>query len=298
VLDLEGIREAGLGGVLAVNQGSVEEPRFVTLTYEPADPVATIALVGKGVTFDSGGLSIKPADAMTTMKCDMAGAAAVVATVCAAARLAIPVKVVGYTPMTDNMTGGAAQRPGDVYVSKHGTTVEVLNTDAEGRLILADALAVASAGEPDAIVDLATLTGACMVALGDRYAGVMATDDGLSGAIIAAAAEAGELVWPLPLPAQYRRQLDSQVADIKNVGTRYGGALTAGLFLKEFVGAGIPWVHLDIAGPAFAEAADADVPQGGTGFGVRTLLQWLIDRSAVAGESAATDTAATSKANA
>jgi len=286
VLDLEGIREERLGGVLAVNQGSVEEPRFVTLRYEPEGAVGSVALVGKGITFDSGGLSIKPADGMMTMKCDMAGAAAVIATMCALPALGIPVAVTSYTPMTDNMTGGAAQRPGDVMRARNGKTVEVLNTDAEGRLILADALALASEGGPDAIVDLATLTGACMVALGDKIAGVLSNDESLSDELLAASEAAGEPMWPLPLPTQYRKLLDSPVADLKNIGGRYGGTLTAGLFLQEFVGEGIAWAHLDIAGPAFSEEVDAEVPKGGTGYAVRTLLEWLARRAdaAAAGE--------------
>ena len=275
VMDLDAITEARLGGLIGVNLGSVEPPRFVKLTYEPDDATGSVALVGKGITFDSGGLSIKPADGMMTMKCDMAGAAAVIATMCALPALGVRTKVTSYTPMTDNMTGGAAQRPGDVLTARNGTTVEVLNTDAEGRLVLADALALASEDAPDAIVDLATLTGACMVALGDRIAGVLANDEALSAEILEAADGAGEGMWPLPLPKEYRKLIDSQVADIKNIGGRYGGTLTAGLFLQEFVGEGIPWAHLDIAGPAFSEEVDAEVPKGGTGFGVRTLIDWL-----------------------
>jgi leucyl aminopeptidase len=276
--------------VLAVNQGSAEPPRLLKLTYEPTpvgdepvegdvpepDAVDTLALVGKGITFDSGGLSLKPAESMMEMKCDMAGAAAVVATMCALPSLDVAVKVVSFTPMTDNMTGGAAQRPGDIYTARNGTTVEVLNTDAEGRLVLADALSLAADEEPDAIIDLATLTGACMVALGQKIAGLMGNDEVFSGIVEEAAAIAGERVWQLPLPADYRKGLDSSVADIKNIaGGRYGGALTAGLFLADFVDADTPWVHLDIAGPAFLPEADGESPKGATGFGVRTLLTLL-----------------------
>ena len=280
VLDESAIAEAGLGGLLAVNQGSEEPPRLLRLTYEPvvAASADTVALVGKGITFDSGGLSIKPAESMMTMKCDMGGAAAVVAAACALAELEVPVRVVALTPLTDNMTGGAAQRPGDVYRAYDGTTVEVLNTDAEGRLVLADALALAAEEEPAAIIDLATLTGACVVALGDRIAGLMGNDETFTTVVGAAAKDAGERVWPLPLPADYRRHLDSPVADLKNIGGgRYGGALTAGLFLKEFVPEGTPWVHLDIAGPAYLSDVDGEHPKGGTGFGVRTLLRLLED---------------------
>lgn len=278
VLDEAAIADAGLGGLLAVNQGSEEPPRLLKLTYEPEQPATadTVALVGKGITFDSGGLSIKPADAMMTMKCDMGGAAAVVAATCALAELEVGVRVVAFTPLTDNMTGGGAQRPGDIYRAYDGTTVEVLNTDAEGRLVLADALSLAAEEDPAAIIDLATLTGACMVALGDRIAGLMGNDDAFTSVVRSAARAAGERVWPLPLPPDYRRQLDSPVADLKNIGTgRYGGTLTAGLFLKEFVDDDTPWAHLDIAGPAYLSEADGPNPKGGTGFGVRTLLRLL-----------------------
>jgi leucyl aminopeptidase len=290
IMDLDAITEAGLGGLVAVNQGSAEPPRLLKLTYLPgatdddvvegdapeSDAVDTVALVGKGITFDSGGLSLKPAESMMEMKCDMAGAAAVVATMCALPSLDIATKVVSFTPMTDNMTGGAAQRPGDIYTARNGTTVEVLNTDAEGRLVLADALSLAADEEPDAIVDLATLTGACMVALGQKIAGLMGNDEVFNGIVEEAAAVAGERVWQLPLPADYRKGLDSPVADLKNIGGgRYGGALTAGLFLKEFVDDDTPWVHLDIAGPAFLPEPDGESPKGATGFGVRTLLTLL-----------------------
>jgi leucyl aminopeptidase len=291
IMDHDAIVAAGLGGVLAVNQGSAEAPRLLKLTYEPnsvgvddvvegdlpePDAVDTVALVGKGITFDSGGLSLKPAESMMEMKCDMAGAAAVVATMCALPALDVAVKVVAFTPMTDNMTGGAAQRPGDIYTARNGTTVEVLNTDAEGRLVLADALSLAADEEPDAIIDLATLTGACMVALGQKIAGLMGNDEVFNGIVEEAAAIAGERVWQLPLPADYRKALDSPIADIKNIGGgRYGGALTAGLFLKDFVDDDTPWVHLDIAGPAFMSEPDPGNPKGATGFGVRTLLTLL-----------------------
>jgi leucyl aminopeptidase len=278
----EEIAEERLGGVIAVNKGSGNEARAVRLDYRPDDAIGHIALVGKGITFDSGGLSLKTSEGMMTMKCDMAGAAAVVATMCALPALGVPVAVTSFTPLTDNMTGDDAQRPGDVFVARNGTSVEVLNTDAEGRLVLADALSLASEEAPDAIVDLATLTGACMVALGDKVAGILSNDDALSGQIRAAAQEVGEALWPLPLVEDYRKLLDSPVADLKNIGGRYGGTITAGLFLREFVGAGIPWAHLDIAGPAFTEEVPADGPKGATGFGVRTLLAFLEARAAAA----------------
>lgn len=279
VLDLAAITDARLGGLLAVNQGSTIEPRLVKLTYEPDgsdEETPTVALVGKGITFDSGGLSLKPAASMMDMKDDMGGAAAVIAAMCALPSLDVRVRVVSFTPMTDNMINGGAQRPGDVYTARNGTTVEVLNTDAEGRLVLGEALVLASEEEPAAIVDLATLTGACLVALGDRIAGLMSNDDGLRRDVADAAERAGERVWPLPLPDDYRSRLDSQVADIKNISSQaWGGTLTAGLFLREFVGEGIPWAHLDIAGPAFLQEADGEQGKGATGFGVRTLLELL-----------------------
>jgi leucyl aminopeptidase len=276
VFDEKAIKKAGLGGLLGVNRGSTEPPRFLRLSYEPERPRGSVALVGKGITFDSGGLSLKPSDGMIGMKGDMGGGAAVIATMLLVPSIAPRLKVTGYVPVTDNMPGGDAMRVGDVLKIRNGKTVEVLNTDAEGRLILADALSLASEDAPDAIVDLATLTGACMVALGTRVAGLMGNDDSWSEQVRAAAQRAGEDVWPLPLPDRYRADLESNVADIKNVtGVRYGGALHAGLFLREFVADGIPWVHLDIAGPSFADTDDVETGLGGTGFGVRTLAELL-----------------------
>ena len=268
------IKKERLGGLLGVNRGSTQPPRFVELTYEPeGDPAATLAFVGKGITFDAGGLSIKSAQGMMAMKMDMCGAAAVIGAMSVLPAVGAPVTVKGYLPMTDNMLGGDATRPGDVLTIRNGKTIEVLNTDAEGRLILADALSLASEDEPDAIVDLATLTGACMVALGPSIAGLMGNDESLIDEIRAAAGRAGERVWPLPLPADYTQQFDSNVADMKNIGGNHGGALTAGLILQQFVADGIPWVHLDIAGPARAESDDGEITKGGTGFGVRTLVE-------------------------
>jgi leucyl aminopeptidase len=272
------IAEAGLGGLLGVNRGSFQPPRFVEVAHEPAGARGSVALVGKGITFDSGGLSIKTADGMVGMKGDMAGAAAVLAAMTLAPVVAPRLRVAAYLPVTDNMTGPDATRVGDVLRIRNAKTVEVLNTDAEGRLVLADALSLASEAEPDAIVDLATLTGACVVALGPRVAGLMGNHDGLIDAVKAAADTAGEDVWPLPLPDHLRKGLDSDVADLRNVASsRYGGALTAGVFLREFVAEGIPWVHLDIAGPAFLDNDDGELPKGGTGFGVRLLAQLLAD---------------------
>ena len=268
------IKKERLGGLLGVNRGSSLPPRFVELTYEPdTDPAATLAYVGKGITFDAGGLSIKTAQGMMAMKMDMCGAAAVIGAMSVLPAVAPPVRVKGYLPMTDNMLGGDATRPGDVLTIRNGKTIEVLNTDAEGRLILADALSLACEDEPDAIVDLATLTGACMVALGPSIAGLMGNDESLIDEIRAAADRAGERVWPLPLPADYAKQFESNVADMKNIGGTHGGALTAGLILQQFVDDDIPWAHLDIAGPARAESDDGEISKGGTGFGVRTLVE-------------------------
>ena len=268
------IRAERLGGVLGVNRGSTQPPRFVEVTYEPeGTPVATLAYVGKGITFDAGGLSIKTAQGMMMMKMDMCGAAAIIGAMSVLPAVAAPVRVKAYLPMTDNMLGGDATRPGDVLTIRNGKTIEVLNTDAEGRLILADALSLACEDEPDAIVDLATLTGACMVALGPSIAGLMGNDEAFIDQVRGAAERAGERVWPLPLPADYTKQFDSNVADMKNIGGNYGGTLTAGLILQQFVSDGVPWAHLDIAGPARAESDDGEISKGGTGFGVRMLVE-------------------------
>ncbi len=278
VLDLKAIRKAKMGGLLGVNRGSEQPARFVEMTYTPDAQVqsrGSVALVGKGLTFDSGGLSIKTGTGMMTMKYDMSGGAAVLGVMSAVAAVRPPVQVTGYIPMTDNMLGGDATRPGDVLTMASGKTVEVLNTDAEGRLVLADALERACATDPDAIVDLATLTGACMVALGPKLAGLMGNNEAWLTQLDSAAERTGERVWRLPLPKDYKSQLDSSVADVKNIGGPHGGALTAGLFLSHFVDEQIPWAHLDIAGPAFTEAEDGEISKGGTGFGVRMLLDAL-----------------------
>jgi leucyl aminopeptidase len=276
VMDEAAIADARLGGLLGVNRGSHEPPRFLRISHEPERPRGSLALVGKGITFDSGGLSLKTADGMIGMKGDMGGGAAVIAAVLLAPLVAPRLKVTGYVPCTDNMPGSDAMRVGDVLHIRNGKTVEVLNTDAEGRLVLADALSLACEDEPDAIVDLATLTGACMVALGTGVAGLMGNTPAWSDQVQAAADRAGEDVWPLPLPGRYRPDLESSIADVKNVtGSRYGGALAAGLFLQEFVADGVPWVHLDIAGPAYALQEDVESLLGGTGFGVRTLAELM-----------------------
>ncbi|MGH8977948.1 MAG: leucyl aminopeptidase [Acidimicrobiia bacterium] len=272
VLTVDQMERARMGGVLGVGQGSERPPRFVRLAYEPAGAKHTLALVGKGVVFDSGGLSIKTAAGMETMKTDMSGGAAVIAAMSTLKALGVKTRVYGYVPLVENMPSGTAIRPGDVLKMRNGKTVEVLNTDAEGRLILADALSLAVDEKADAIVDVATLTGACMVALGDKVAGLMGSDDDWIDQVRDAADRAGEPVWPLPLPDDYRKLIDSEIADVKNVSSGgYGGALTAGLFLKEFVG-DVPWAHLDIAGPARASSEDGAITKGGTGFAVRTLV--------------------------
>lgn len=274
VWDVPDLQRDGCGGILAVGMGSAHAPRLVKLEYAPAGATAHLALVGKGITFDTGGISIKPAASMDEMKADMAGAAAVIGAVQAIARLGLPVRVTGWVPSAENMPSGTAQRPGDVITMFDGTTVEVLNTDAEGRLILGDALGMAVAEKPDLIIDAATLTGAQRIALGARIAGVMSNSDEARSRVCSSAEAAGESVWPMPLPADLRASLDSPVADIANIGDRLGGMLSAGVFLKEFIPDRQPWVHLDIAGPAFNEkGAYGYTPKGGTGAAVRTFVQ-------------------------
>jgi len=261
-----------LHGTITVGMGSERSPRFVRLEYAPPGARSTLAMIGKGVVFDSGGLSLKTSAGMEQMKTDMSGAAAVLSAMSALGSTGVRTRVVGYIPLVENMPSGSAYRLGDVIRYRNGKTVEVMNTDAEGRLILADALALAADDGADAMIDLATLTGACMVALGLQVAGLMGNHQGWIDQVRDAAARSGEKVWPLPLPPEYRRLLDSEIADMKNVGGQYGGALTAGLFLQEFV-SGVPWVHLDIAGPARAESDNGINVKGGSGFGVRTLLE-------------------------
>jgi leucyl aminopeptidase len=273
VLDEKALKREGYGGILAVGQGSANPPRLVRLSYTPEQPKAHLALVGKGITFDSGGLSLKPPTGMITMKTDMAGAAATLAAVRAIAALAIPVRVTAYLAIAENMPSGSAQRPGDVITAYGGRTVEVLNTDAEGRLVMMDALVRCGEDSPDAIVDIATLTGAQLVALGSRIAGIMGNDDAWRSEVHAAAESAGELAWPMPIPEEMRPSLDSPVADIANVGERNGGMMTAAAFLREFVPAGVRWAHIDIAGPSYVASTPwAYNGKGATGYGVRTLV--------------------------
>jgi leucyl aminopeptidase len=279
VLDEKALAEGGYGGISGVGQGSVHPPRLVRLAYTHPGAAKTVVLAGKGITFDSGGLSLKPPQAMEHMKSDMAGAAAVLAALTAIAALGPVVNVIGYLPIAENMPSATAQRPSDVITIYGGKTVEVLNTDAEGRLVLADALARSAEDSPDLVIDIATLTGAQLVALGPRIAGVMASGDEVLGAIVDAARRAGEAAWPMPLPEDLRKGLDSTVADIANVtADRNAGMLVAGLFLREFVPDGVRWAHLDIAGPAYHTGDPYGyTPKGGTGATVRTLVQVAYD---------------------
>jgi leucyl aminopeptidase len=277
ILDRAACERMGMGAFLGVNRGSTEPPAFIHLAYVPKGRRRRrIALVGKGITFDSGGLDLKTAEGMATMKGDMSGAAAVLGVMKVLARLRPSVEVHGVVAATDNMPSGSATKPGDVLRAMSGKTIEVNNTDAEGRLTLADAIAyVRQEVKADEIVDIATLTGACSIALGTLCAGAMTNDERLQGRLLRAAETAGERLWPLPLIEEYREGLRSEVADLRNTGPRPGGAITAGLFIKEFAG-DTPWVHLDIAGAAFT---DKDLPyasKGGVGFGTRTLLAYVL----------------------
>jgi leucyl aminopeptidase len=281
-LDEKALKKAGYGGIIGVGQGSVNPPRLVRLSYRHPRATKTLALVGKGITFDSGGLSLKPAAPMEWMKSDMGGAAAVLTAMVAIAQLKLVVNVTGWAPLAENMPSGTAQRPSDVLTIYGGKTVEVLNTDAEGRLVLADALVRASEELPDFIVDAATLTGAQLVALGTRTSGVMSNDDDFRTAVADAAVRAGEQMWPMPLPPELRKSLDSPIADIANIGEQFGGMLVAASFLNDFVGKRdgepIPWAHLDIAGPAFNQGEPFGyTPKGGTGAAVRTFVQLADD---------------------
>jgi leucyl aminopeptidase len=282
VLDEKALAKGGYGGILAVGQGSSRPPRLIRMHYSPAGATKHIALVGKGITFDTGGISLKPPASMHEMKADMSGAAAVIATMHAVAALKLPIAVTAYAACAENMPGGNAQRPGDVISAYGGRTIEVLNTDAEGRLVMADALVRAAEDKPDAVFDIATLTGAAVVALGFRTAGVIGDEDPRN-MVLAAAAKAGEEFWPMPMPEELRAPMDSLVADIANIGIREGGMLSAALFLKDFIADGLPWAHLDIAGPAFnAQAAHGYTHKGGVGFGIRTLLA-LLETAALEG---------------
>ncbi|MCS6567739.1 leucyl aminopeptidase [Curtobacterium flaccumfaciens pv. flaccumfaciens] len=274
VLDEQALEEQGFGGILGVGRGSARPPRLVVVRYAPESATKHLALVGKGITFDSGGLSLKPAASMLGMKTDMTGAATVLAATVAAARLGLNVRVTAWLALAENMPSGTATRPGDVLTLKNGTTVEVTNTDAEGRLVLGDGMAAASLEEPDALVDVATLTGAQVVALGDRTTGLMGSDD-LVAKVRAVAEGVAEPIWPMPLPEELEARLSSDVADIVNatVGNPAGGMLLAGKFLERFAGEGVPWAHLDIAGPSENKGGGyAWLGKGATGVMVRTLI--------------------------
>jgi leucyl aminopeptidase len=269
------IKKMKMGGLQGVAIGSTEPPRFVHLSYKAPGARKTVAIVGKGITFDSGGLCLKPADGMLNMKDDMSGAGAVLGIFSALADLKPRVNVHGIFAATENMPGGSAYKTRDVLRAMNGKTMEIINTDAEGRLILADALSYASRLKPSEIIDMATLTGACVVALGPDMSAIFTASEKLQKGILAAAKAQGEKVWPLPLENEYLEMIKSDVADMKNSGGRWGGAITAALFLREFVDEGIPWAHLDIAGPALVESDRPYRPAGGTGVMVRTLLRYL-----------------------
>ena len=271
VYNRDELEAMGCGGMVGVNRGSVEPPRMVRLVYTPRDPKGHLGLVGKGVMFDSGGLSLKPSDGMLTMKMDMSGAAAVLATMSALKALRCKSKVTAWLMCTDNMPSGSALKLGDVLTFRNGKTSEINNTDAEGRLVLADGLSLAGEEGVDAVVDIATLTGACMVALGTKLAGVVGNDAGIVDRVKAAAAATDEPVWQLPLEKAYRRQLDSPVADMKNSGGAHAGAITAALFLNEFVG-DTPWAHIDMAGPMNVDSDEGMLSRGATGYGARLLI--------------------------
>ncbi len=277
VLDPAAMKRDGMEAILAVAAGSEEEPRFIALEYGAEAKRGPLLLVGKGVTFDAGGLSLKSPQSMETMKSDMSGAAAVLGAFKAVAELALPVHLVGLIPAVENMPSGHALRPGDVIGSRSRKTIEVVNTDAEGRLILADALSYAARYEPQAMVDIATLTGACVVALGHQATGLMGNNEALIEEIRQVGERAGERVWPLPLWDEYRDLLKSEIADIKNTGGRAAGTISAAMFLREFVGS-VPWAHLDIAGTAWAEKAGPFQPVGPTGVGVRLFTEWVRGR--------------------
>ncbi|MCL4510715.1 MAG: leucyl aminopeptidase [Bacteroidetes bacterium] len=275
ILDEKQIKKLKMGGLLAVNSGSAKPPRFITLEYKGNSKSRNwYAIVGKGITFDSGGISLKPAAGMGEMKMDMSGAAVVIGTIQALASLKIPVNVVGIAPSTENLPGGSAYKPGDIVTTMSGITIEVDNTDAEGRIILSDGLYYAQRYRPKAIIDLATLTGACVVALGQHATGMFGTGEDVMAQLKEAGEKTYERVWQLPIYEEYEKQIKSDVADVKNVGGKWAGAITAALFLKKFVG-DYPWVHLDIAGTAMLEDATDYAPKGGSGVGVRLLTQFF-----------------------
>lgn len=278
VLDDVQLHDAGCGGILGVGRGSANPPRLVRVAHDPADARMHIALVGKGITFDSGGLGIKDRAGMLWMKCDMGGAAAVYAAIVAISALKLPIRVTGWLALAENMPSGTATKPGDVLRMRNGKTVEITDTDAEGRLVLADGLACAAEEDPDLLVDVATLTGAQIIALGQRTSAVMARRDSASDMVLAAADASGESMWRLPMPQHLRAHLRSSVADLANMGGKDGGVIVAAHFLEEFVPQGTPWAHVDIAGPAInTEERHGYTPHGATGAGVRMLVQLAMD---------------------
>jgi leucyl aminopeptidase len=282
ILEQKDMEQLGMGALLGVARGSHEPPKFIILEYKAErakKDAQPIVLVGKTVTFDTGGISLKPSENMEQMKADMTGGAEVLASVRAAARLSLPLYVIGILPVVENMPGGRAMKPGDIVRTLSGKTVEVQNTDAEGRLILSDGLAYAMRYKPAALIDIATLTGACMVALGQFAIGLFGNNDRLKDQVKKAGLRAGERVWEMPLWEDYFEQLRSDVADMRNIGGRGGGMITAALFLSKFVG-DCPWVHLDIASTDWSERERAYIPKGPTGIGTRLLIQYLIDRTA------------------
>jgi leucyl aminopeptidase len=275
IWDEKQLKSQGFGGIIGVGQGSANPPRLMHISYSPLKPKKSYAFVGKGITFDTGGLALKPAQGMEAMKSDMSGAAAVCAAVLAIATLKLPIAIDAWAPLAENMVSDNATRPSDIITIFGGKTVEVLNPDAEGRLVLADALMKAQKVNPklDGIIDVATLTGAQVVALGTRTSAAMTNNESFREEFLKASTLSGEAFWPMPLPEELRASLDSPVADIANLGDRMGGMLVAGLFLKDFINPELPWLHLDIAGPAFNDAkAHGYTPVGGTGVAMRSLL--------------------------
>lgn len=280
VIEAEELERMGMGGIVSVGKGSSNPPVLIIMEYDGGGE--TYAVVGKGVVFDSGGISIKPSEKMEEMKYDKSGAAAVIGLMKAVAELKLPIKLVGIVPAVENLPSGRALKPGDIVRFRNGKTAEIISTDAEGRLILADALAYASEMKPKAIIDLATLTGACVIALGTHASGLFSNNDGLAEALIKAGEKVGERLWRLPLWKEYFEQIKSEVADMKNVGGRPAGAITAAAFLMNFVGDGIPWAHIDIAGTAWTQESSPEksyIPKGATGVGVRLLVEFLKSRS-------------------
>lgn len=277
IYDEAKIRELGMGAYLAVAQGSVQPPKFIHMKYIPQNPKKRIAIIGKGLCFDSGGLDIKPAASMLNMKDDMSGSACVLGVMKAVAKLKPDVEVHGIIAACENMPSGSSYKPGDIVTAKNGKTIEVDNTDAEGRLTLADALCYACELGVDEVIDIATLTGACMVALGSAASGIMGNNDEFVNKIIETGKNSGEKFWALPMWQEYRDNMNSDVADMKNTGSRYGGASAAGMFLKEFVTENVKWAHLDVAGTAFLDKPQKEFSKGATGVGVRTLLNYILD---------------------